>query len=81
MHAGCVVIAYDVNGNREYLIDGYNGFLVPRKNTNLLATHLVNLMKNPELKEKIRKRSINLVSKVFTSLDKFPLLREFLELR
>jgi glycosyltransferase involved in cell wall biosynthesis len=81
MHAGCVVIAYDVNGNREYLIDGYNGFLVPRKNTNLLATHLVNLMKNSELKEKIRKRSINLVSKVFTSLDKFPLLREFLELR
>jgi len=80
MHAGCVLIAYNVNGNREYLIDGYNGFLVPRKKTSLLAAHLINLMRNPELKEKIRARSIDLVSKAFSSYGKWPLLREFLEL-
>jgi len=80
MHTGCIVAAYDVKGNREYLIDSYTGFLVPSKRPDLLAEHLINLSQKPESKEKIRSNSIIFVSQVFTSSYKLPLLRKFLEL-
>jgi predicted O-methyltransferase YrrM len=80
MHVGCVLIAYDVNGNREYLIDGYTGYLVPRKRTDIMAEYLIKLMKNQELKEKIRTKSLELISQNFTSRNKWPFLNNFLEL-
>ena len=80
MHTGCVVIAYDVHGNREYLIDNYTGFLVSRKRPDVIAKHLINLMKNPKLKEKIRDKSVDFIAYNFTSINKFSLLRNFLEL-
>lgn len=80
MHAGCVVIAYDVHGNREYLIHGYSGFLAPRKRPDLLADCLIRLMCNSDLKEQIHATSIELVARAFTSQGRWPLLRDFLEL-
>lgn len=80
MHCGCVVIAYDVHGNREYLIDGYSGFLSPRKRPDLIADHLIQLAHNPALKEQVRATSTDLAARAFTSQAHWPLLRDFLEL-
>jgi predicted O-methyltransferase YrrM len=80
MHAGCVVIAYDVHGNREYLIPGYSGFLAPRGRSDILADYVIELMRNPELKEQIRATSLDLAARAFTSRGRWPLLREFLGL-
>lgn len=80
MHAGCVVIAYDVRGNREYLIDNYSGFLAPRGRPDLLAKRLVNIIGDPGLKEKIRSTSVDLASSAFSSRRRWELIRDFLEL-
>jgi hypothetical protein len=80
MHAGCVVIAYDVRGNREYLIDGYTGILVKRHRPDLVAQHLVRLMQNFKLKEQIRATSTDLAARAFSSYGRWELVREFLEI-
>ena len=79
MHAGCVVIAYDVNGNREFLIDGYNGFLSPGKRADLLAERLVELLSDPHRKEMIRENARRFIA-TFTPDKRWRLVREFLEL-
>jgi len=81
MHAGCVLIAYDVHGNREYLIHGYNGFLAERNNAEGLAAHLIRIMRDPELKEQIRQNSTQFVAGAFTSTCRWPQVRDFLELK
>jgi len=58
MHCGCVVIAYDVLGNREYLMEGYTGFLVPPGQPETMAKRLVQILKSPDTKERIRSRGI-----------------------
>lgn len=80
MHAGCVVVAYNVHGNREYIIDGYSGFLAPPKRANILADHVISLMRDPELKERMRVTSLDLAACAFTSRGRWRLVREFLEL-
>jgi methyltransferase family protein/glycosyl transferase family 1 len=80
MHAGCVVIAYDVFGNREYLLDGYSGFLAPRGESGALAGHLIRVMRDQDLKERIRRNSTILASQAFTSTTRWPAVRNFLEL-
>lgn len=80
LHAGCVLVAYDVHGNREYLIDGYNGFIVPRGRTDRMAERVVELLTNPELKEQIRAAAIDLASRAFSSHGRWRLLRDFLDL-
>jgi glycosyltransferase involved in cell wall biosynthesis len=42
--AGCPVITYDVDGNREGLIDGQTGFLIPAFDRNILRDRLSYLM-------------------------------------
>jgi len=80
MHTGCIVIAYDVQGNREYIIDGYTGFLVPLGRTDLLARYLIKLSQSPDLKERVRVHSIEFSKQVFSSQGKWLLLSNFLEL-
>lgn len=80
MHAGCVVVAYDVRGNREYLIHGYSGFVAPRGRADVLADYLVELMRDTDLKERIRSTSLDLASRAFTVRGRWPLLRDFLGL-
>lgn len=80
MHAGCVVIAYDVSGNREYLIDGYSGLLASKGRAGALAGHLIRIMRDPEYKARLRQNSSALASQVFTSATRWPAVRDFLEL-
>lgn len=50
MRAGLPVIASDVGGVREAVVDGETGFLVPRRGVEALHTRLQSLLANPELR-------------------------------
>lgn len=80
MHAGCIVIAYDVCGNREYINEG-RGFLVPKRKPELLAEKLIYLTRNPKIKEGMRTRSIDFALKEFSFPKRWELIRDFLELQ
>ncbi|MDD5746642.1 MAG: glycosyltransferase family 4 protein [Candidatus Omnitrophica bacterium] len=44
---GIPVVCFDVDGARDVVIDSVNGYLVPAKNTELLATRLIELLRDP----------------------------------
>lgn len=50
MAAGLPVVATDVSGSNELVVDGETGFLVPVKDFRQLALHLEQLIKNPALR-------------------------------
>lgn len=45
---GRPIITCDTNGTRDTVIDGYNGFLVPIKNSNAIAEKMIYFLENPE---------------------------------
>ncbi|WP_445666636.1 glycosyltransferase family 4 protein [Fodinibius sp. AD559] len=47
------VIAFDVGGIHNWLRDGYNGYLVERKNRNMLRAKMEKLLQNTEQKKKM----------------------------
>ena len=49
MASGLPVVATDIRGCREEVVDGVTGYLVPRQNPALLARAIVRLVENPEL--------------------------------
>ena len=80
MHAGTVLVAYDVLGNREYLLDSYTGIIVPEKTPEAMAESLKKVTGNTIKKEHIRERSIDFASEMLSSKGKFEILRRFLDL-
>ncbi len=53
----CPIITTDVPGCRECVVDGLNGFLVPVKDSRILADKILLLVNNPELRDKMGKLS------------------------
>ena len=53
MAAGKPVVATDVGGNRELIIDGKTGFLIPPNNPSALAEAIVKLLNNVNLRSKM----------------------------
>jgi glycosyltransferase involved in cell wall biosynthesis len=51
--AGRAIVTTDVPGCREAVRDGYNGFLVPPRSTNELATALERLIVDPALRDEM----------------------------
>jgi glycosyltransferase involved in cell wall biosynthesis len=49
MAAGLPVVATDVGGNREVVVPGETGILVPAKSPNELAAAMLRLIRNPEM--------------------------------
>lgn len=80
MHAGCVVVAYDVHGNREYLHDGYNGVLVPNGDWAAMASAVAYLLRNPDHKEAMCERSLTFAREAWSEAGRWPLLHRWLEL-
>lgn len=54
--AGNPVITYDIDGNREGLIDGQTGFLLPPFDKSKLAESLTKLIGDPALRESMGRR-------------------------
>jgi glycosyltransferase involved in cell wall biosynthesis len=51
--AGCPVIAYDIDGNREGMVDGKTGFILPPFDADRLSRTLELLLGDPELRKKM----------------------------
>ena len=76
IHCGAVVIAYDVFGNREYLFDGYTGFLVKCNDQHAMAKILVSVLQDEPLKETVRRQGEHYVKHMFA-----PTKRRYLEIK
>lgn len=80
MFSGCVLIAFDIIGNREIVQSGFNGILVPRNRPDLMAKELIKLFHTPGTLERYRSRTQELAFSVHTLEARWPAVREFLDL-
>lgn len=80
MACGCVVLAFDLLGNREIILPGHNAILVPRYRVDLLAAELVRLAADTPARETMRTRSLELWHGNHRLEHRWPVVREFLEL-
>ena len=53
MRAGLPVVASDVGGTPEAVVEGYTGFLVPRGRADVLADRVTRLLEAPELRARM----------------------------
>ena len=60
------VVATDVGGNREIVIDGETGFLVPVSDAKALATKLIYLLQNPDDAIRMGHRARERISREFS---------------
>jgi len=65
MAASKPVVATNVGGNPELVVDGVTGFLVPKRNPERMAEAIVNLLENRKLREKMGKEGKKRVEKYF----------------
>ena len=68
MASGLPVVATNVGGIPESVIDGYNGFLVPPRDPKALADKIIELIDNPELRTNMGERSRKIAEEKY-SLD------------
>lgn len=75
------IIASNIGGFRDSIIDGENGLLVPDKDSNAIAKNVLTLLQNPTLAEKLGENALVYVNKERTwskiaqdTLDKYKLL-------
>jgi len=80
LSVGCVVIAFDLVGNRETLLDGFNGTIVERFRPDLMADALVDLFQMPEKMVHMRTNGLSLISACHTYEKRWPAIKEFLDL-
>jgi predicted O-methyltransferase YrrM len=81
LRSGCVLVAYDVLGNHEYVLPNFSGLLVPRGNVGEMARQVVRVLRDTSLKERLRQQGLALVKAVFSPETCWPALRDFLGLR
>ena len=80
IHAGAVLAAFDVLGNREYLYHNWTGVSAPPNDPDKLWYEIETLLSDKEKKEKLRKEGFNLVGELFSTKGKINLACEFLGL-
>jgi SAM-dependent methyltransferase len=80
MHCGCVLVAFDVSGNREYLYNDWTGLLVTPGDADGLWNAIEFLLENEPEKERLRANGMNLVGALFTENGKFDLVSSVLGL-
>ena len=57
MACGLPVIVSDIPANREWVIDGWNGLIVPVRNPEKLAEAILHLIENPDLMQLFGKKT------------------------
>jgi glycosyltransferase involved in cell wall biosynthesis len=60
------IIATDIPEIKELIIDGFNGLLVPVKNSEKISEKIIYLLKNPEICKKMGENGYSLVKKNFS---------------
>ncbi|MCK4352005.1 glycosyltransferase family 4 protein [candidate division WOR-3 bacterium] len=61
MACGAFPIVTDIPGNREWIKDNENGYLVPTDNPHILSKKIIQALKNPELLKTAAKRNISII--------------------
>ncbi len=67
MAAGCPVVATDVGGAREAVIEGETGYLVRSGGDQLLAEQIISLLQNPEMARRMGERGQRVVADKFST--------------
>ncbi len=65
MSVGTPVVAADAGGTNEIIIDGVNGFIVPIKNSEMLATRIETVLSDANRRESMGQRGLETVKKSF----------------
>lgn len=78
--AGCVPIAFDIIGNREIILSGFNGIIVPRYRLDLMAFALLDVYKDNEIIKTLRANTATLLKSCHTMECRWPAVQNFLEL-
>lgn len=68
MECGLPIICYNQGGQKDFLIDGKSGFLVPIGNKTLFGERLVRLMNNSGLRKKMSSYNRNLVKNYYINI-------------
>lgn len=66
MRAGLPIVANDVGGVREAVIDGYNGFLTPRGDLDQFTSSLECLLNDEDLRRRMARNSRHMFEQRFT---------------
>ncbi|MCP4578446.1 MAG: glycosyltransferase [Deltaproteobacteria bacterium] len=66
MAASLPVVATDVGGNREAVLDGITGWVIPPEDPRALAAKIIDLLKDPNKGEEWGKRGRERVNQMFT---------------
>ena len=61
MACGLAVIVSDISANHEWIIDGWNGFIVPLRNPEKLALAIIQLIENPDLMLLFGRRNLQII--------------------
>ena len=69
LHCGCVLLAKDVIGNREYLIDKQTGFFVDLGDTNAIAKLFHRIETDPKQKNLVIQNTLKRVDQLFKAND------------
>lgn len=65
LSAGLPVISCDAGGIADYIEDGTNGFIIEQRNHQVLKEKILLLLKNDELRKRMRNANINLAEREF----------------
>jgi glycosyltransferase involved in cell wall biosynthesis len=63
MGSGAFPVVTDIPSNREWIVDGKNGFLVPIDESGILASRILDAIRNRDLLEKSRSDNLLIVEK------------------
>jgi glycosyltransferase involved in cell wall biosynthesis len=63
MAAGAFPIVTNIPANREWIVEGENGFLFPENNEKILAKNIIEAIQNRTLLEKSRDKNLSIVEK------------------
>jgi len=66
MAAGLPVVATDVGGNREAILDGITGWLIPPKDPRALAVKIIDLLRDPDRAKEWGRGGRERVNRTFT---------------
>ena len=63
MGSGAFPIVTDIPANREWIINGENGFLVPVKDEKMLARRIIEAIRNRELLQRSRMENLSMIER------------------
>jgi len=66
LSCGALVIASDLPIYRKHIIDGKNGFIVPRQDSAILASKIIDILANLNKYDSVKESNRNYVARVFS---------------